>query len=112
MHQLGNLLQHRLARYVVWMSLSRENELNRPFGIIHHLKQLFEFLEDQIGTLVCRETSCKADGQRIGTERAPEPLLKLRRFLATVCLFDSGASDEFQQPRFEAEVRFPQLSIV
>ena len=40
-HQLGDLLQHTLARFVAWMCLARENELHRALGVIHHGGQFF-----------------------------------------------------------------------
>jgi hypothetical protein len=69
-HQLGNLSQDVFARTVVRMGLTGKHELNRPLGVIDHRGKDFHILQDHVRALVCRESSCKTDRQRIRTQGA------------------------------------------
>src|SRR5208337_2292554 len=73
-HQLGNLLQNALARFVERVCLAGKHELHRAFRVIDHAGDFFDVGQNQIGALVGGKAAGKTDGQRIGTEDALQVL--------------------------------------
>ena len=66
----------------------------------------------KIGSLVGGKSARKSDGQRVRTQNFAETLQGLRRFSAPFGLLHGAQAGKFNQPRFQAEMRFPKLRIV
>ncbi len=94
-HQLRNLLQDALARLVERMRLPGKHKLHRTFRVIDHAHYFFNVGQEQISALVGSKAASKADGKRIGTERAFELLQHATRFVAARGLLDGAAAHKF-----------------
>ena len=66
----------------------------------------------RFGSLVGGKAARESDGQRIGTEHPAQALQYFRRFAAALGLFHRALAHKFQQPRFQAEMRFPEFAVV
>src|SRR5215469_9883213 len=108
-HEFRNLLQYTFSRIVVRVSFSGEDELHRTLGVINHACQFFDIRQDQVRSFICRETPRKTDRERIGSEHAS---CGCRRVSAMFALVYGAQSNEFEQLRFQAKMRFPQFTVV
>src|SRR5262249_15302202 len=111
-HQLRDLLEDSLARFVLRVRLSSEYELDRPFRIIDHGCQLFDISQNEIRSLVRCEPACEPDGECVRAECHCQPMYYLFRFSSPLRLLRRASPNKFKEPRLQSEVRFPQLRVV
>ena len=113
MRQLGDLLDHCLARVVLRVRLAGEDELHRHLRDVDQRGERSRSLEDQVGALVGGEPAGEADGQRVEAERAARAA---RRASADSPRRSACAAarrrDEVDQLRLQRLVRLPQLAVV
>ena len=65
-----NLLDERLAAFVLRMRFAGENELHRPRGVVEQLVQAILIAEQERAAFVGGETSRKTDRQNFRIENA------------------------------------------
>src|ERR1022692_1132272 len=111
-HQFRNLLQHAFARFVARVCLTCENKLHRPIRVVYDGSQLFDIRQNQIGPLVSGKAARESNRQCIGAERAAQTLQGFPHFAAVLRLFHGAHANEIQEPRFQTEMRLPELAIV
>src|SRR5882762_4402949 len=111
-HQLRNLLQDALARFVERMRLSGKHELHRTFRVIDHARYLFDVGQKKIGAFVGSKAARKTNGERIRTEHAFQLLQYAARFVAARSLLDGAAAHKFNHSRLQIEMRLPEFAVV
>ena len=94
------------------MRLAGEDELHRALGVVHHGREFLDIGQNQIGALVGGKAAGEADGERVRTEHAAQPLQHFRRFAAALGLLHGPVAHKVQQPRFQVEMRFPEFAVV
>ena len=98
MHQLGNLLQHPLARLVAGMRLAGEYELYGSLGIIDHGRQIFDVCQKQVRPLVSGKATRKSDSEGIRAEHPAKSPQDFGRLIAAPRLLDEAVAHKFQKP--------------
>src|SRR5260221_9192453 len=91
------------------MRLARKNKLHWALRIFHQVYNVVELLEDQRRAFVGRETTCKANGQRIGIEQLIEgDEIALRQALS---LQEQPPARKFNQLPPQPVAQGPQLLV-
>src|SRR3984885_8154351 len=111
-HQLRDLLQDALARFVQRMRLARKHELHRPFRIVDQGGQLFDVRQNQVGALISGESPRKTYGERVRSESVFQLLQHGTGFVAAGSLLNGAAAHKFDHARLQVEVRLPELAII
>ena len=94
------------------MRLAGEDELHRALRVVDHGGQLFDVGQNQVGALVGGKAARKADGERIRAEHAPSLCNISGGLAAALGLLDGAAAHKFEEPRFQAEMGFPEFAVV
>src|SRR5712664_544178 len=111
-HQLRDLLKDAFSGLVMRMRLAGKHKLHRAFRVVHHGRQSFEIAQNQISPLVSRKAAREANGERIRTEYAFEPLQFSLRFVPALRLLDRPSAHEFQKSRLQVEMRLPKFAVI
>src|SRR5262245_61547082 len=94
------------------MSFAREDELHRPFRIVHHHCELLKLFQDQVGALVCSKAACKANRQCVRTQRATKPLDVDGWLFPTFRLFGRAAANKVQKTSLQTQMSFPKFPVI
>jgi hypothetical protein len=89
------------------MSLSGKEELHRTLGIVDCGGKLLDIGKNQVGAFVGRETTGKANRQRIGGQDFAQPLQSFCRLATAFYLLAGAAADKLNQLRLERQMGFP-----